>query len=325
MKWIEITVFTTDQGLDPVCARLDMLGIAQTVIEQSRESVQAFLNDMAKYWDYADLDELAAGEGPCVKAYVADVEENRGIVEAVKDSFTALKREDVGIDLGTLRVVARTTDEEDWANNWKIYYKPLRIGDRLLIRPSWEEAMPEGRIVLSLDPGMAFGTGSHHTTRMCLELLEQTVRPGDRMLDLGCGSGILSIAALLLGAREAVGVDIDPIAQKIAYENAAMNEIGGDRYRVLIGNVLDDAQLVEEICHTQYEVVTANIVASVIVELCKTVPMLIAGGKFIASGIIRDRLDDVLEALREQGFHVLDVRYAEDWCAVLAEPAEVRP
>ncbi len=321
MKWIEITVFTTDQGLDAVCARLDMLGIAQTVVEQSRESIEAFLKDTAKYWDYADLDELVSGNCPCVKAYVADVAENKGIVEAVAQSFAKLKQEDVGIDLGSLLVVTRMTDDEDWANNWKLYYKPLKIGDKLLIRPSWEEAEPDGRIVLSLDPGMAFGTGSHHTTRMCLELLERAVRPGIKAMDLGCGSGILSIAALLLGAREAVGVDIDPIAEKIVCENAAMNGIGTDRYRVLIGNLLEDAQLVEEICKSRYEVVTANIVASVIVELCKTVQRLIApGGRFIASGIIRNRLDDVLTALGAHGFTVFEVRYAEDWCAVLAEP-----
>ena len=150
----------------------------------------------------------------------------------------------MGIDLGSLRFVVRMTDEEDWANNWKIYYKPLKIGERLLVRPSWESLSDaEGRTVLSLDPGMAFGTGSHHTTRMCLQYLEKTVKEGDMLLDLGCGSGILSIAGVLLGAKSALAVDIDPIAEKIAYENAEINGVLRDRYEVRIGDVLTDDAL----------------------------------------------------------------------------------
>ena len=154
---------------------------------------------------------------------------------------------DVGLDLGSLRVVAEVTDEEDWANNWKAYYKPLPIGERLLVCPSWEKADPGQRVLLSLDPGMAFGTGSHHTTRMCLELLEAHVRPGDTLLDLGCGSGILSIAGVLLGAAHAIGVDIDPVAERIAGENAALNGVQGDRYTVLCGDVLTDGDLVNRL------------------------------------------------------------------------------
>ena len=176
MKWMEVTIFTTEEGLDPVCARLDMLGINQVMIEQGRESIEQFLRDTAKYWDYADMD---TSDEPCVKAYIADVADNRATVRAIEDSFAELRNMDVGLDLGSLRTVVRITDDEDWENNWKIYYKPLEIGDRLLVRPSWEKAEDTGRIVLSLDPGMAFGTGSHHTTRMCLEFLEKTVKAGD--------------------------------------------------------------------------------------------------------------------------------------------------
>ena len=244
MKWIEMTVFTTEQGLDAVAARFDMLGIQQVVIEQGKESIEAFLKETAKYWDYADTDELVAGEEPCVKAYLADAGENMELVHAAEASFDELRKMDVGIDLGSLRFVVRMTDEEDWANNWKIYYKPLKIGERLLVRPSWESLSDaEGRTVLSLDPGMAFGTGSHHTTRMCLQYLEKTVKEGDMLLDLGCGSGILSIAGVLLGAKSALAVDIDPIAEKIAYENAEINGVLRDRYEVRIGDVLTDDAL----------------------------------------------------------------------------------
>lgn len=321
MKWMEVTVFTTEQGLDAVCARLDMLGINQVMIEQGRDSIEEFLRNTARYWDYADMDALVASEEPCVKAYIADVADNRATVKAIEESFDELKRMDVGIDLGSLKIVVRLTDDEDWENNWKIYYKPIEIGERLLIRPSWEQAEDTGRTVLSLDPGMAFGTGSHHTTRMCLEFLEKTVKDGDDMIDLGCGSGILSIGALLLGAKQALAVDIDPIAEKIAYENAAMNDIYNDRYTVLIGDVLSDAALQDRLCEKKYDVVAANIVASVIIELTKMVPRIIKPeGVYIMSGIIGDRLDEVLAALDENGFEVLEVREGDDWRAVMARP-----
>lgn len=321
MKWMEVTVFTTEQGLDAVCARLDMLGINQVMIEQGRDSIEEFLRNTARYWDYADMDALVASEEPCVKAYIADVADNRATVKAIEESFDELKRMDVGIDLGSLNIVVRLTDDEDWENNWKIYYKPLEIGERLLIRPSWEQAKDTGRTVLSLDPGMAFGTGSHHTTRMCLEFLEKTVKDGDDMIDLGCGSGILSIGALLLGAKQALAVDIDPVAEKIAYENAAMNDIYNDRYTVLIGDVLSDTALQDRLCEKKYDVVAANIVASVIIELTKMVPRIIKPeGVYIMSGIIGDRLDEVLAALDENGFEVLEVREGDDWRAVMARP-----
>ena len=321
MKWMEVTVFTTEQGLDAVCARLDMLGINQVMIEQGRDSIEKFLHDTAKYWDYADMDALVASEEPCVKAYIADVADNKATVKAIEDSFAELRSMDVGIDLGSLNTMVRLADDEDWENNWKIYYKPLEIGERLLVRPSWEEADDAGRIVLSLDPGMAFGTGSHHTTRMCLELLEKTVKDGDDMIDLGCGSGILSIGALLLGAKEALAVDIDPIAEKIAYENAAMNGITKDNYTVLVGDVLSDEVLRARLCEKKYDVVAANIVASVIIELTKIVPdMIKPDGMYIMSGIIGERLDEVLAALDENGFEVLEVRAGDDWRAVMARP-----
>ncbi len=320
MKWTDITVFTTEEGLDAVCGRLSMLGIDQVQIEQGRESIEQFLRESAKYWDYADIDALVAGEEPCVKAYLSEAADNGSLVAEVFAAFEALKSVDVGFDLGSLRVVVRQTDEEDWANNWKIYYKPLAIGERLLVCPSWERAEPDGRVLLSLDPGMAFGTGGHHTTRMCLEYLEQRVRPGDEMLDLGCGSGILSIAALLLGAAHATGVDIDPMAEKIAGENAALNGIGPDTYTVLAGDVLTDKALKMRLSKKQYDVIAANIVADVIIALCPLVPSLLKdGGCFIVSGIIADRLEDVLSALSANGLKAIDVKAGEDWRAILAE------
>ena len=185
--------------------------------------------------------------------------------------------------------------------------------------PSWEDE-PEGntRTVLRLDPGMAFGTGAHHTTRMCLEYLEQVVQTGQEVLDLGCGSGILSIASLLLGAEDAVAVDIDPIAERIARENADMNGLGNAHYHIKIGDVLTDARL-QRLIAGQYDVVVANIVADVIIRLaplakgyCKP------GAPFIVSGIIDERRDEVLAALRVAGFTVEDMKNAEGWNAILS-------
>ena len=197
--------------------------------------------------------------------------------------------------------------EEDWANNWKAYFKPLPVGKRLLIRPSWEEAEPEGRTVLSIDPGMAFGTGGHDTTRLVLEALEGYVVPETDLLDVGCGSGILSIAALLLGARRAVGVDIDPLAVKTAVENGQRNGLFPPRLTVLEGDLVDKV-------NGLYDVVAANIVADAIIALSPAVPRFLKpGGVYITSGIIDTREADVTAALHSCGFTVTERREHGGW------------
>ncbi len=175
MKWTEITIFTSERGIDAVAGRLAMLGVDQVAIEQGREEIEAFLRDTAKYWDFADMDAIFPDE-PCLKAYVAHAGENAALVERIRESFLALATQDAEHELGTLRVLLRTVDDEDWANSWKVNYKPFDVGERLLIRPSWEnDYEPGGRIVLSLDPGMAFGSGTHQTTRMCPASLRLTL------------------------------------------------------------------------------------------------------------------------------------------------------
>ena len=316
MKWLELTVYTTDAGIDAVCAALNGAGITGLSIEESHEKAFAFLQEAALFWDFADRDKIGT-DTPCVKGYVADCPENLPTVEAAKQAVERLKTLDLPVDLGPLLTTVVSVDEEDWANNWKKYYKPLEIGSRLLVLPSWEDMPETDRTVLKLDPGMAFGTGAHHTTRMCLEFLEQTVREGDTMLDLGCGSGILSIAARLLGAVDATAVDIDPIAESIAYENAAMNGIDREHYRVLIGNVLSDTRLQKKIAG-QYPVVAANIVADVIIALAPLARTLTApGGVFLVSGIIDERADEVVKALQNSGFAVAEHKNAEGWNAFL--------
>ena len=209
-------------------------------------------------------------------------------------------------------------EDADWENNWKQFYKPMEIGKRLLVIPEWEQAGAPDRVELRLNPGLTFGTGSHASTRLCLEGVETYVRPGGRVLDLGCGSGILSIAALLLGAEEAAGVDIDPKAVGVAYENAAINGIGRDRYTVRWGNVVTDHALQKEF-GGEYDVVVANIVADVIIRLAPfAYPCCKPGAPFIVSGVIDERRDEVREALCRAGFAVEAEKAAEGWVALLA-------
>lgn len=322
MKWYEITVFTTQEGLEAVAARFDMLGIPQVEIDESRESIEQFLQNVAKYWDYADVDSMLRSEEPCVKAYLAELPENEARLEKIQASFDELRETDVGLDMGSLRTVISIRDEEDWANQWKLYYKQQNIGERLLICPSWEKAEDEGRTALYIDPGMAFGTGTHHTTRMCLQYLDSEVKGGESMLDVGCGSGILSIAALLLGAKNAVALDVDPMAERIAGENAALNHISESVYTVMAGDILSDTDMQSKIARQKYDIITANIVANVIIPLCPLIPSLLAdGGVFISSGIISERLEEVKDALLRSGFEILDITESEDWRAIRAKLA----
>ena len=241
MKWKEITIYTTEEGTEIILARLDMLGITQVNIVQGDEEIDALLHSCEKYWDYAD--EAAMGKQPSVQAYVSDVPENAAVEQAVRNSIAELDsmRSEIGIDMGSLKIEVRSVDEEDWANNWKAYFKPMPVGEKLLVCPSWEK-IPEGntRAVLKIDPGIAFGTGTHHTTRMCLELLEKNIKNGDLVADLRCGSGILSIAASLMGAKETYAIDIDPVAARVAAENAELNGIDMSGYFIRIGDILSD-------------------------------------------------------------------------------------
>lgn len=318
MNWLELTVYTTDAGIDAVCAALTGSGITGLSIEESREVAFAFLQEAAVFWDFADMEKIGT-DTPCVKGYVSDTEADRPLIKAAKEAIVRLKSLDLGYDLGTLAMTVTAVNDEDWANNWKKYYKPLSIGQRLLVLPSWEPCPDTDRTVLKLDPGMAFGSGSHHTTRMCLEFLEQTVQKDDMVLDLGCGSGILSIAALLLGARSACAVDIDPIAENIAYENAAMNGISDASYTVLIGNILSETALQRKIAG-RYPVVVANIVADVIIALAPiAVDYVRGGGVFIVSGIIDERVEEVKDALTANGFCVEKHSSSEGWNAFLCK------
>ncbi|MBP1549944.1 MAG: 50S ribosomal protein L11 methyltransferase, partial [Oscillospiraceae bacterium] len=203
------------------------------------------------------------------------------------------------------------------ANNWKQYFKPLTVGDKLVIKPSWEEYnKTDDRIILEIDPASSFGTGQHNTTQLCLELIEKNLNKGDRLLDLGCGSGILSIASILLGAEEVTAVDIDQNSVKIAKENAEKNNIAAEKYTAYCGNVIDDNELVEKI-GDGYDVIAANIVADVLIAMSPLFEKFVKkGGTLILSGIISERCHEVIDAVKAKGYTLIEQREANDWVAV---------
>lgn len=318
MNWLQITIYTTTAGIEPVSGRLYQLGITGLEIEDESDFLD-FLENNKQYWDYVDdeLREEKSGE-TCVKAYVSDNASGHEMLLAIKDTLRDLKEYDKDGEFGRLEISLGNLSEEDWANNWKKYFHVMPIGEKILIKPEWEELTEEtDRIVFDVNPGMTFGTGSHYTTQLCIETLENVIENDTAMLDLGCGSGILSVISLLLGAKSATAVDIDPNCVHIAYDNAERNKVDKSKYRVLAGNVLEDEKLKAEIADTKYDVVVANIVADVIIAFAPIVPELIKkGGTFITSGIIIDRAEEVKAVLLEQGFKDITVTQRKDWVSM---------
>ncbi len=308
IKWLEIAVNTTPDKLDEVCARLAAAGMDSLVIEDEGEFL-TFLEQNRQYWDYVDQELLDRMRGAArVKFYVTDDD----------DGHAQLEQYTRGLNC---EYTAALLADNDWAYSWQKYYKPLEIGRRLYVVPQWmrEEPVPHGRVPFYLNPGLTFGTGSHASTQLCLEGVEEHTVPGRDVLDLGCGSGILSIAALCLGAKSAVAVDIDPKAVDVAYENAALNGIGKDRYTVRAGNVLSDAALAAELARKRYHLVLANIVADVIIPLAPRAPGLLEeDGVFLCSGIIDVRAGEVEAALKRAGLTVTGKREKNGWAALEA-------
>ena len=313
MNWLALHIETNHAGLEPVETMLSALGIDGVVIDDETE-FQDFLENNHQYWDYVDeeLEEKMRGASQ-VTFYLSADEEGFAKMGEVRIALQSLKES--RDDCGSLLMTMDDLQDADWENNWKQYYKPMEIGQRLLVIPQWEEADCGNRVPLILDPGLTFGTGSHATTQLCLTALEKAVRGGEKVLDLGCGSGILSIAALKLGAASAVAVDIDDKCLNVAYENAALNGIGKDTYTVKVGDVLGDEAIRAEL-GCGYDIVLANIVADVIIGLAPMVRSLLApGGLFLCSGIIDDRAEEVAAHLREAGLEIAETRSADGWFA----------
>ena len=320
MEWLEVTIKTVSSAIELLAAKLTAIGYDSFIVDDSSD-FQSFLEENTQYWDYVDEDLAHRMENVSqIRLYLEQDAQAPEKLSALKSELTAFRLQNPDRDLGSLEITLENLQEEDWENSWKEYYQPIPIGSRLLIVPQWlNPDNPEGRIPVVLDPGMIFGTGAHASTQMCLKALEQRITGSERVIDLGSGSGILSIAALLLGADAATGVDIDPKAEDIARENAALNGLTAPRFTAVTGNVIGDRAMMERLSGEPYDVVLANIVADVIIPLAPVVPHFMKDtGVFICSGILNTRLGEVLEALEAAGLSVIQQEEQNDWCCLTA-------
>lgn len=306
MAWLEITLETTPKNIDATVTTLTAHGFSDLVVEDQQE-FETFLEENREYWDYIDEELQKQLQGLSrVKLYLEDTDkENLARLEAL-----AADRK--------LPVTVTKMPDTNWEESWKDNYPPQPIGERLIVLPYWLADQTEGRLPVILDPGLTFGTGAHPSTQMVMEEMEKVVKPGFRCLDLGSGSGILSLTALRLGAKSAVGMDIDPKAEDIARENAAYNGFSAPAFTALTGNVTEDRELMAELSAKEYDLVLVNIVADVIISLAPVLPHFLGRESLlICSGILDSRLADVVSALESSGISVTKVREKEDWRCVV--------
>ncbi len=316
MKWRKVSLVTTTEAVDLISALFDELGFEGIQIED-----HVPLSEEEKKSMYIDIvPDLGPDDGKAVISSYVDMELD--VNEMKEEIENGLDELALFVDLGERTISFDETDDEDWINNWKAYFKPFRVTDDIVIKPTWEtlEDVKEGDIVVDIDPGTAFGTGTHETTKLCIQGMEDYLNADSKVLDIGCGSGILSIIALKLGVDYAVGTDIDPIAVEVAKENAAVNEIQEGKFTVYEGNLIDDEALQKEVGLGAYDVVVANILADVIIPLSSQVSKFMKeDGIFISSGIIDIKKDEVEAALIQNGFEIIKINQMGDWFSFLAK------
>ncbi|MBU5591031.1 50S ribosomal protein L11 methyltransferase [Clostridium sp. MSJ-4] len=307
--WLEVKVITKSEAIEPITGIFYTLDVKGVAIEDPDDILKR--EQGALTWDFADINILEyKGEAAVVKGYFSIEDEAETIVSFIKNRIEEIKS--LGIDVGEGKVLYAKVKEEDWANNWKKYYKPTKIGANIVVKPIWEEYIKASdEIVLELDPGMAFGTGTHETTRMCVEAIEKYVESNMDVFDIGTGSGILAIAAAMLGAKKVVGVDLDPVAVDSARENIKFNNL--NNIEVLEGNLIDVVQ-------GKADIVVANIIAEIICLLTEDVKKVLKeGGLFITSGIIHDRRDMVIDKLQKEDFEIVEVNKDGEWNCIIAK------
>lgn len=315
MKWNKITIDTTVEATDMISYELAELGIEGIEVE---DHVPLTMEERKKM--YVDLlpDEIAPNDGTAKISCYIDPDED---IEALSMKISQMLKE-VGqfLDVGAATLSFGETEDKDWINNWKQFFKPFRLDDSIIIKPTWETVndRKEGDIIVEIDPGTAFGTGSHETTRLCISQIKRFLKPGDKVLDLGCGSGILSIIALKLGAGKVVGTDIDPNAIIATKENLTVNHIEEGSMIPYEGNLLEDEALCEKIGEGQYDIVVANILADVIIPLSSIARRFMKeGAYFITSGIINTKEEEVKEAMVKNGFEIVDIIPMGEWVSIV--------
>lgn len=307
-KWIEIKVITTSEALEPVSGIFYSMDCKGVAIEDPEDILNREQGPLT--WDFADINILEyGGKAASIKAYFSEDDNPSTIVNYIEEKLKIIKES--GINIGEGKVLYAIVKEEDWANNWKKYYKPTKIGNSIVVKPIWENySNKDNELVIELDPGMAFGTGTHETTRMCVEALEKNVEANSVIYDIGTGSGILAIAAAKLGAKEVLGVDLDPVAVDSAVQNVQHNKL--NNIKIIEGNLV-------EVVEGKADIVVANIIAEIICILIDDVKKVLkTGGLFISSGIIHERREMVIDKLENSGFQVLEVNKDGEWNCITA-------
>lgn len=317
MNWTQVDIYTSTEGVEPLTYELYSVGIKEIAIKDSAD-FNDFLENRCDSWDYIEEELLTLSTcETCISAYLPDNLQGAEMLSLIKEVVERLKKRDVKKSFGRLDIKCKGIREEDWENNWKQYFKPFNIGKKILIKPSWESCENlEGRTIIEIDPASSFGTGQHHTTRLCLELLEENISGGEKILDLGCGSGILSIGGILLGAESACAVDISQNAAETAAENARANNISSEKYITFCGDIISDEGLREKI-GGGYKIILANIVADVLIEMAPFFKELNSeDGILLVSGIIIQRMDEVISAISAQGYRRIRIKEESDWAAI---------
>ena len=327
MDWIEVAVKTTTEGIEPVSGILIMNGISGYAVEDSAD-FEEFLRDKEVYWDYIEDSLMALKDcDTVVTFYITDDASGIEQLSLIKSELARLKNDDTDEIFGELSVTLKNIAEEDWANNWKKYFKPISVGDKLLVKPTWEKVDDVGaKTVVEIDPSSSFGTGSHTTTKLCLEYIEKIDEKlsGEsfEMIDVGCGSGILAIAANKLSGAHVTAIDIEENSIRVAKENFETNNIPESEYELYLGSITDDDELFSKIARKKYKMLAANIVADVLKAMAPYFKKLLDDdGYAVISGIISERADEVEQSFLSAGFSVIEKKDTDGWTAIFLRHA----